>query len=122
MDQHNPEVEAWLERSDNPLKPLVTQVREILLGADPRLGEVVKWSTPTFVYEGNLASFQPRAKQFVSLLWHQGASIPGAHPILEGGGETARYTRLASAEAIEAARSGLETVVRAWCDDRDAAS
>ena len=77
MGQRNPEVEAWLERYDNPLKPLVIRVRDILLDADPRLGETIKWSTPTFVYKGNLVSFQPRAKQFVSLLFHQGASIPG---------------------------------------------
>ncbi len=119
MDQHNPDVDAWLEHYDNPLKPLVMRVREIMLSADSRIGEVIKWSTPTFVYEGNLASFQPRAKQFVSLLWHQGATIPGAHPILEGGGDTARYTRLTDADAIEAARPELEAVVRAWCDARD---
>jgi hypothetical protein len=120
MDRRNPEVEAWLERYDNPLKPLVVRVREILLGADPRIGEVIKWSTPTFVYKGNLVSFQPRAKQFVSLLWHQGGSIPGTHPVLEGGGDTARYSRLPDADAIEAAQPQLEAVVRAWCDARDA--
>jgi hypothetical protein len=121
MGARNPDVETWLERYDNPLKPLVVRVREILLDADPRLGEVVKWSTPTFVYKGNLASFQPRAKQFVSLLFHTGASIPGTHPLLEGGGDTARYARLSDADAIEANRPGLEAIVRAWCDMRDAA-
>ena len=119
--RHNPEVDAWFERYDNPLKPLVMRVRDIFLDADPRIDETVKWSTPTFVYKGNLASFQPRAKQFVSLLFHAGASIPGEHPILEGGGDTARYARLADADAIERARPDLEAVVRAWCDARDAA-
>ena len=119
--RHNPEVDAWFERYDNPLKPLVMRVRDIFLDADPRIDETVKWSTPTFVYQGNLASFQPRAKQFVSLLFHAGASIPGEHPILDGGGDTARYARLADADAIERARPDLEAVVRAWCDARDAA-
>jgi hypothetical protein len=90
MGAPNPEVDAWLERYENPLKPLVMRVREIILAADPRITEVVKWSTPTFTYRGNLASFQPRAKQLVSLLVHTGASIPGDHPILEGGGDVAR--------------------------------
>lgn len=122
MGARNSDVEEWLARYENPLKPHVLRVREILLDADPRLTEVIKWSTPTFVYKGNLASFQPRAKQFVSLLWHQGAAIPGTHPILEGGGETARYSRLGDGEAIEAARPELVAVVRAWCDARDAVS
>lgn len=115
----NPDVDAWFERYDNPLKSLVMSVRELLLGADPRLSEVIKWSTPTFVYEGNLASFQPRAKRFVSLLFHEGATIPGTHPILEGDGAHARYVRLADADAIEQHRAELEAVVRAWCDARD---
>jgi hypothetical protein len=122
MAKHDPEVDAWFERYDNPLKPLVMQVRDIILEADPRIGETIKWSTPTFLYKGNLASFQPRAKQFVSLLFHAGASIPGDHPILEGGGDTARYARLPDADAVERARPDLEAVVRAWCDARDATS
>lgn len=121
MGQPSPDVDAWLNRYDNPLKPLVERVREIVLEADDRIGETIKWSTPTFVYKGNLASFQPRAKQFVSILFHTGASIPGEHPLLEGGGDTARYARLQDEKEIEARRGELEAIVRAWCDARDAA-
>jgi hypothetical protein len=121
MGDRNPEVEAWLERYDNPMKEVVLRAREVILDADPRIGETIKWSTPTFVYKGNLASFQPRAKQFTSLLFHTGASIPGDHPILEAGGDIARYVRLADVGAVERARPSLEAVVRAWCDARDAA-
>ena len=121
MGARNPDVEAWLERYENPMKSVVLATREVILDADPRIGEVIKWSTPTFVYRGNLASFQPRAKQFASLLFHSGASIPGDHPILEGGGDTARYTRLPDLGFVERNRSQLEAVVRAWCDSRDAA-
>ena len=122
MGAPNPEVDAWFDRYDNPMKPAVQRTREILLDADPRLDETIKWSTPTFTYKGNLVSFQPRAKQFVSLLFHTGASIPGDHPLLEGGGETARYARLDDLDAVEGTRPQLEGIVRAWCDARDAAS
>lgn len=101
------------------MKPVVERVREMFLDADPRLGEVIKWSTPTFVYRGNLASFQPRSKQFASILFHTGASIPGDHSILEGGGETARYARIADLQEAEARKPDLEALVRAWCDARD---
>jgi hypothetical protein len=121
MGNRNPEVDAWLERYDNPMKEVVLRAREVVLGADERIGETIKWSTPTFVYRGNLASVQPRARQFASILFHTGASIPGVHPILEGGGDVARYVRLADLEAVEGARPDLEAVVRAWCDSRDAA-
>jgi hypothetical protein len=120
MGERNPEVDAWFETYDNPMKEAVLRTREILLAADPRIGETIKWSTPTFTYRGNLVSVQPRAKQFVSLLFHTGASIPGEHPILEGGGDVARYARLADLDAVDRARPELEAVVRGWCDARDA--
>lgn len=121
MGARNPDVDAWLERYENPMKEMVAAARQAMLDADDRIGEVVKWSTPTFVYKGNLASFQPRAKQFVSILFHEGASIPGSHPILEGGGEHARYARIAGPGELAARRAELQAVVRAWCDARDAA-
>jgi hypothetical protein len=117
----NPEVEAWMGRYDNPQKAVVARVREIVLDADPRIGEVIKWSTPTFVYKGNLASFQPRARQFASLLFHEGASIPGDHPRLQGGGDHARYMQITDLADAEAVADELTAVVRAWCDARDAA-
>ena len=120
MGNTNPDVDAWLDRYDNPMKPLVAQVRRIMLDADARIGEVVKWSTPTFVYRGNLASFQPRSKRFVSILFHEGASIPGDHPILEGQTAHARYARMPDADEVERRRPELEAVVRSWCDARDA--
>ena len=91
------------------------RVREIILNADSRMAQCVKWSTPTFTFQGNLASFNPRAKQYISLLVHTGASIPGNHPRLSGGGGTSLYMRFADREEVEAARPELEAVVRSWC-------
>jgi hypothetical protein len=35
------------------------RAREIILGADGRVSESIKWKTPTFAYRGNIASFNP---------------------------------------------------------------
>jgi hypothetical protein len=113
----NPEVDAWFEALDRPVKAEMQRVREIILGADPRIIESIKWKTPTFSYEGNLASFNP-AKKFVSLLFHEGASIPGDHPHLEGEGAHARTMRFADMSEVEERAGDLEAVVRAWCDMR----
>ena len=92
------------------------RVREFILEADARIEESVKWSTPTFAFEGNLASFQPRAKRFVSLLFHRGSEIPGDHSRLEGEGRLARTMRFDDLDDVEAGKEDLEAVVRAWCD------
>jgi len=94
-------------------------VRRVILDADPRITETVKWSTPTFSYLGNVVSFQPRATKFVSLLFHEGASIPGHHPRLEGDGPHVRTMRFSDMADAEAGADELQAVVRAWCNSRE---
>lgn len=115
----SPDVDAWFDAYDHPLKEVMQRVREIILGADPRIRESVKWSTPTFGYHGNLGSFQPRAKRFVSVLLQEGTSIPGTHRLLVGDGPHVRTMHFADIAAVEAARPGIEAIVRAWCDSRE---
>lgn len=110
----DPQVDDWFRKRTPPLEPAMQRVREIILGADPRIEESIKWSTPTFAFEGNIASFAP-AKKFVSLLFHRGAEIPGRHPRLEGEGAVTRTMRFADIQDVEASRKALQAVIRAWC-------
>jgi hypothetical protein len=55
-----------------------------------------------------------------SLMFHLGARIPGHHPRLDGSGDTSRVMKLGSLDEAEAARPDLESIVRAWCDWREA--
>ena len=115
----NPVVDLWFESCDNPQSAAVNRVREIILAADPRIKESIKWKAPTFEYKGNIASFFPRAKKHVSLMFHQGANIPGAHPLLEGDGETSRSAKFMDMADIESKKAQLEAVIAAWCDMKD---
>lgn len=58
----DPSVDAWFDSYDNPMRPAVQRVREIILAADHRVTEAVRWQAPTFVYKGNIASFYPTAR------------------------------------------------------------
>ena len=55
-------VNAWMDQYDNPRKDLVQAIRGVIMAADDRISEDIKWQAPTFVYKGNLASFFPKAK------------------------------------------------------------
>lgn len=112
-------VDAWMARYENPQKPLVEAVRRVILTADPRIGEAIKWQAPTFTYKGNLASFFPRARTHVSLMFHTGASIPGHYPSLEGTGETSRVMKILSTADLEMKAAELARLAKAWCDQRD---
>ncbi len=113
-------VDEWFASYENPHKDAMQLVRTIILETDPRVDETIKWQTPTFTYEGNIASFNSRSKGHVSLLFHTGAAIPGTHPLLGGGGDTARYISFASIDEVRAARKGLQDVIRAWIGSKAA--
>jgi hypothetical protein len=112
----NREVEAWFKELDHPLKPAMAEVRKIILATDRRMTEAIKWKSPTFIYEGNMASIDPKSKVHVQLMFHQGAALPGRHPRLEGGGGTVRYLRFADLADVKAKKSDLQGAVRAWIE------
>ena len=111
----NPDVDRWFDEKAHPLDPVMRRVRDVILEADDRVTESIKWSTPTFSYEGNIASFMP-SKKMVRLMFHRGSEIPGDHPRLEGDAALARTMRFTSMEDVEAARGDLAAVITAWCD------
>jgi uncharacterized protein YdhG (YjbR/CyaY superfamily) len=110
------EVDLWFEQYDNPMKDVVQAVRTVILATDDRIGECIKWKSPTFTFNGNIASFNPRSKRHASLMFHVGAQIPGDHPALEGGGDTARYMTFADHDEVASKSDGLRAVLTAWID------
>jgi hypothetical protein len=109
------DVDRWLDEADHPMDATLRRAREIILSADDRVTESIKWKTPTFAYKGNIASFNP-SKILVSIMFHRGAEIPGDHPRLEGDGKLVRTMRFHDLDELEAGRADLEAVIRAWCD------
>jgi hypothetical protein len=110
----NPDVDRWFDQAGHPLDATMRRARDIILGADGRVTESIKWKTPTFAYRGNIASFNP-SKHLLSIMFHRGAEIPGEHPRLEGHGRLVRTMRFADLEQLEAGSADLEAVIRAWC-------
>jgi len=71
-DEPQPTGDRWLDEADHPLDTTLRRARDIILGADGRVTESIKWRTPTFAYKGNIASFNP-SKNLVGIMFHRGA-------------------------------------------------
>lgn len=112
------DVDAWFAARDHPLGDAMQLARRVILQADPRVTESIKWKTPTFSFRGNIVSFNPSTK-LVSLLFHRGAEIAGDFPRLAGDGRLVRVMRFADAAEVEQAADELQAVIRAWCDARE---
>jgi hypothetical protein len=115
--QSGTEVDAWFAAREHPMSEAMQRARELILSADPRVSESIKWQTPTFAYRGNIVSFNP-AKKMVSLMFHRGAEIPGDFPRLVGVGRLGRVMRFADVAEVEEGADELQAVIRAWCDSR----
>jgi len=68
-------VETFLEALDHPHKPEILALRQIILAADPRIGEGIKWNAPSFRTSEYFATFHLRAKPGVQIILHLGAKV-----------------------------------------------
>ena len=80
------------------------------------MSECIKWQAPTFTYDGNIASFFPKAKKHASLMFHTGASLPDPSGILEGDGATSRSLKVLDEDDLAAKRPALQALIRAWVE------
>ena len=111
----NTEVESWL--AGKPAEPILRRVRDVILKADPRMSEYLKYGTIVFAGSGaDCATFVQHDKKTVSLMFNRGARIPGKFPHLEGNGPTARFMRFADVAGVNARAAELSKIAVAWCD------
>ena len=110
------EVERWFKEKKPPNEATIRQVREIILGADRRMTEFVKYGTLTFGYDGDFATFvQVSDKKQASLMFNRGGRIPGKFPHMEGSGPSARFMRFANPAEAQQRAAELGKIVVAWC-------
>jgi hypothetical protein len=69
------EVDAFLAALDHPRKAEILALRRIILGADARIAEGIKWNAPSFRTTEWFATFHLRAKAGVQVILHFGARV-----------------------------------------------
>ncbi len=111
-----PEIEAWFAEIRSPAESTLRRVREIILGADLRMIDYLKYGTLVFASDTDMASFVQVKAKAASLMFHRGARIKGDFPHLEGSGPSARFMRFADEAEADARAEELTRVVVAWCE------
>jgi hypothetical protein len=110
-----PEIDSWLASTKPPATGAIRRVREIILRADRRMTEYIKYGTLNFGYVSDFAVFVQRDKKNVRLMFHRGARIPGWFAHLEGTHPSARFMSFADLDEVEARAAELTRIVAAWC-------
>lgn len=105
------EVDRFFESLTHPLKAEMEKTRDIIMAASPLLTETVKWGGPSFEYRETLATFSPRVKDCVALVFHDGEPFLERFPFLEAGPKGKAYAKFRSMADVERHRSGLTELV-----------
>jgi len=110
----DPAAEKWF--AGKPAEAILRRVREVVLGADPRMSEGTKYGTVMFHCSGDFASFVQHNKKTVSLMFNRGGIIPGKYPHMEGEGRQVRFMRFEDEREVDARKAELSKIVVAWCE------
>ncbi|MES2704458.1 MAG: DUF1801 domain-containing protein [Bacteroidota bacterium] len=105
-------VNEYMQKLEHPLKAEIEAVRSIILKADKKLAERVKWSAPSFYYKHDLATFNHRATKHVHLVFHHIAitRIPSA--LLEGDYKDRRMVYLKDMKDVKAKKKELDSIFK----------
>ena len=118
------EVDAFLRGLAHPHKAAIEPNRDIVLGADQRIAEGIKWKAPSFRTSEYFATVDLRAKAGIGVILHRGAKVrelaPGglriADPtaMLEWLARDRAMVRFADLADVQARRKDFEALVRQW--------
>jgi len=90
------------------------RVRDIIVAADRRITEYVKYGTVQFKSDtGDFANFVQVKRAGVNLMLMRGGRLTGRYPHLEGG--KVRRMRIADEKEANARKAELTAMVKEWC-------
>ncbi|ARS42889.1 hypothetical protein CA265_04710 [Sphingobacteriaceae bacterium GW460-11-11-14-LB5] len=109
------QVNDYMEKLEHPFKQEIERLRHIILNANPKLQERIKWNSPSFYYIKDLAAFNLRANGYVQIIFifYDGKMIEDSS-LLQGNWKDRREARFYSMIDIEEKQVALEQFVNNW--------
>jgi hypothetical protein len=112
MAKKDPRVDAYIARSPDFAKPILTYLRDVIHEACPDVVETIKWSSPTFDHHGIMVGFSAFKQHAVLGFWKAPLLKLDGKPVsreMESG--AGQFGRLTSIKDLPA-RSKLLRLVR----------
>lgn len=117
------DVNDFMRKLEHPLKPELEAVRAIILGVSPKIGEGIKWNSPSFRAKEWFATINIR-KDAVLVILHLGAkvkdnstgglTIDDPARLLEWLAKERAAIKFDNMQAIKSARASFANIVRQW--------
>src|SRR3982751_1740650 len=78
MPNKDPRVDAYIEKSADFAKPILTHLRKLVHKASPKVSETVKWGMPAFEYKGLVCGFAAFKQHCTFGFWKESLLISDA--------------------------------------------
>ncbi len=117
--------EMLLEKLQHPLKREIAELRKILLNANSKLTEHVKWNAPSYCYNGDdRITFNLHAQDHVKLIFHRGAKAKDAKDfvftdssgMLEWAAKDRAVAKFRTLEEVKEKKLALTLLVNQWLE------
>jgi hypothetical protein len=120
------QVTQHIQKLDAAIAPVVETLREIILSADAKIGEQIKWNNPAFYYTGEMQEFAPKEykrdmivmnlfKGRIMLVFPSGAKVNDTTGLLEGDYKDGRRTAtFKDMDDVLTKKDILQHVIKEW--------
>jgi hypothetical protein len=116
------DVECYMRELEHPCKREMQALRKIILGADPRITEEIKWNAPSFALGEHFLTFNGWAKDYVQLIFHHGPKkatskgkpIDDPDGLLEWLATDRASIRFDGMKEVNSKKAGFQAIVRQW--------
>ncbi len=106
-----------MERLEHPLKKEVEALRQIILEANDKLEERVKWNSPSFFYKNiDMAAFHLRPDEYVHIVFvfPDGKMLKDNYGFLDGDYKDRRLAKFYNMDEINERKTKLQQLVNDW--------
>lgn len=107
------QVEQYLSTLEHPMKAELEALRAIILGANAKISERIKWNAPSYYYQEDIVTFGPPARKpdEILLVFHHPAVVKINSDLLQGDYKDRRLATFKSMEEVLANREEVSRII-----------
>ena len=119
-------VTAYIQALDQPLAEMVEAIRQVILSTDKTISEQIKWNSPSYFYNGEMKSFDPKEykrdlivvnshRGYILLVFPTGEKVKAVSKYLEGNyTDGRRLMKIMDLEDLKLKEKDLKKVIKEW--------
>lgn len=110
----NEKITEFMANLTHPLKQEMEEVIEIILNANSKVEGHIKWGGPSFSFNGDMATINPKITKYVMVIFHKAALLEDDFNFLEAQTKGKAYAKFYCMDDVNKHRKDLEQAVNAW--------